>query len=197
MFAKSRHKLWKSYHQFEYTQPRPGPSCSYCNNIDPFQAPKDKKGRPLKLETDSLGPAPRRPLIKDYTPRGAALGKHSVTARQDPRWQFVEGQRLTFDIPYEDLLRSGQDGCSSCALLFDIGRRFEGKAIETYFTVNENLLVGHGDLETQNGVDWDTPEDVMGLYIETVRGDEGFTLKLKTFSNMDIEVFIAPGLIFT
>jgi len=194
MFSKSRFKIWKSRREWDYNQPPSGFYCPFCSNIDPYRVPTDAKGTPRTLEADALCPAPRRPMIKDYTKRGAFLGKQEVTARQPTKWQYLEGQRLTFDIPYEDLLKGGQKGCPSCALLFDIGKRAEGSAFQRYFTVKENALFNGGDLETINGVDWDTPEDVMGIYVNISRQEADFTLHIKTFRNVDIEVFIMPGL---
>jgi hypothetical protein len=167
--------------------------CPFCNNLDPHRPPVDEKGTPRILEADSLGLAPRRPVVKDFTGRRELLGE-DFTARQPTRWQYLGTRRLSFDIPYEDLLVGGRDGCPSCALLFDAGERFEapGYVKERYLGRNTNII---GDGEPIDGVDMGGPEDVAGLYVDIFRFEwnDHLSMRVRTFSGIDIDFFTLPG----
>jgi len=195
LFRKNdRRLIWKSRRGWDYTRVHPDRYCHYCSNLDLSKPPKDSKGRPQVLEPDPFGLALRRPVVKDFTPLRIHSQKADRTARQPVRWQFVQGEKLSFDIPYEDLLQGGQAGCLSCALLFDIGFKFEHTAtFEKYFQENENFLG-----EPVSGIDSSSPEDVMGLYVDILpaqkpEGSSRSALRVKTFSGIDVDVFSLPG----
>ena len=122
LFRKNdRRLIWKARRGWDYSRVHPDGYCPFCSNLDLFKAPSDSKGRPRVLESDPFGLALRRPIVKDFTPLRIHSQKAHRTARQPVRWQFVRAEKLSFDIPYEDLLQGCQAGCPSCALLFDIG----------------------------------------------------------------------------
>jgi hypothetical protein len=195
LFNKNdRRVMWESRRGWDYTRVHPNGYCLYCNNLDLSQPPRDFKGRPRILEPDPFGLALRRPAVKDFTPRRNHTLKTDRTARQPTRWQFVRGEKLSFDIPYEDLLQGGQAGCPSCALLFDIGFKFENmETVEKYFQFNENYTA-----EPVSGIDSSSPEDVMGMYVDIFpvqkpHGSSLTALRIKTFSGIDIDVFSLSG----
>jgi hypothetical protein len=187
--------LAKRDRNWSYDPPSDDFYCTYCNNLDPFQHPRDARGKRRGLEPDPLGPALRRPILKDFTGRRNFLNKGEFVARQPSRWQYLEGRRLTFDIPYEDLFDGARNGCPSCALLFDAAEKFEapGYVRDQYLDSNILKLLPGG--ETANGIDPKAPHDVAGLYVDIVRfsNADGFSTRVCTFSGIELDFHIAKG----
>lgn len=116
-------------------------------------------------------------------------------AIQLSRWQYLEGRRLTFDIPYGDLFDGARNGCPSCALLFDAAEKFEeaGYVRKQYLDSRIQKLLPGG--ETANRIDPNSPHDVAGLYVDISRfsSADDFSTRVCTFSGIELDFYIAKG----